>query len=137
MQNLPVVTDQEVFHGHPQHPGQRQQVVHAGQALPVLPFINGLRIFKPEVGLKVPHGHARRLAEPPDVAAGAGQVDDREYRTIAHALSSPFKQVGRAAVNGIILPDSAALIPAKKLRTVPSAVMGRYGSSPLIKKTCI
>ena len=71
MRDLPIIVDQEVFHGHPQHPGQRQQVIDAGQALPMLPLVDGLRIFKPEIGLKIPHGHARLLAQPLNVAARA------------------------------------------------------------------
>ena len=90
IRDLPVLVDQEVFHGYPQHPGQRQQVVDAGQALPMLPLVNGLRVFKPEVGLKLPHGHARLLAEPPDVAACARQVDDRENGAFTHATFSPL-----------------------------------------------
>ena len=90
IRDLPVLVDQEVFHGYPQHPGQRQQVVDAGQALPMLPLVNGLRVFKPEVGLKLPHGHARLLAEPPDVAARARQVDDRENGAFTHATFSPL-----------------------------------------------
>lgn len=54
----------------------------------MLPLVNGLRVFKPEVGLKLPHGHARLLAEPPDVAARARQIDDREKRVFTHAAFS-------------------------------------------------
>ena len=51
MRDLLVLIHQEVFHGHPQQPGQGQQVVHRGQTLAVLPLVYGLRVLKPEVGL--------------------------------------------------------------------------------------
>ncbi len=49
---LLVLTDQEVFHPHVEDPGQGQEIIHCGQALPVLPFVNGLRVLEAEVGLQ-------------------------------------------------------------------------------------
>ena len=59
---LLVLTDQEVFHPHVEDPGQGQEIIHCGQALPVLPFVNGLRVLEAEVGLQLPHAHARIAA---------------------------------------------------------------------------
>ena len=52
---LLVLTDQEVFHPHVEDPGQGQEIIHCGQALPVLPFVNGLRVLEAEVGLQLPN----------------------------------------------------------------------------------
>ena len=87
-----VLIDQEVFHGHLQEPGQGQQVVHRGQALAVLPLVNGLRVLKPEIGLQIPHGQPGVPPVPLNTAARARQVDDRKsglgvHRTILSAFS--------------------------------------------------
>ena len=85
-----VLIDQEVFHGHLQEPGQGQQVVHRGQALAVLPLVNGLRVLKPEIGLQVPHGQPGVAAVPLDAAARARQVDDRKRSLIVHRTILSF-----------------------------------------------
>ena len=72
-----VLIHQEVFHGHPQEPGQGKQVVHRGQALAVLPLVYCLRVLKPEVGLKIPHGQPGLAALPLNAAARFRQVDNR------------------------------------------------------------
>ena len=67
---------QEVFHRHLQKPGQGKQVVHCRQALAVLPFIYGLRVFKPEIGLKIPYGQPCLTAVLFYTAAGSGKTGD-------------------------------------------------------------
>ena len=84
MKDLPVFICQEVFHRHLQQPGQGKQVIHCRQALSMLPLINGLRVFKPKVGLKIPHGHAGFAAVPLDAAAGLSQVNDRKCILCIH-----------------------------------------------------
>ncbi len=79
-----VLIDQEVFHGHLQEPGQGQQVIHRGQALAVLPLINGLRVLKPEIGLQIPHGQPGLAAVPLNAAARLPEVDDRKCRLCVH-----------------------------------------------------
>jgi hypothetical protein len=76
--DLLVLTDQKVFHPHVEDPGQGQEIIHCGQALPVLPFVNGLRVLEAEVGLQLPHAHARIAAATLDVAAGLRQINDRK-----------------------------------------------------------
>jgi hypothetical protein len=81
---LLVLTDQEVFHPHVEDPGQGQEIIHCGQALPVLPFVNGLRVLEAEVGLQFPHAHARIAAATLDVAAGLRQINYRKIRACHH-----------------------------------------------------
>jgi len=69
MRNLPVVIDQEVLHGHLQQLGQSQQIVHRGQAFPMLPLIDGLGVLKAKVRLQIPHGELSGPAVPLDAAA--------------------------------------------------------------------
>ena len=72
-----ILIHQEVFHGHPQESGQGKQVIHRGQALTMLPLVNGLRVLKPKVGLKIPHGQPGQTALPFNAAARLNQVNDR------------------------------------------------------------
>jgi len=81
---LLVLTDQEVFHPHVEDPGQGQEIIHCGQALPVLPFVNGLRVLEAEVGLQLPHAHARIAAATLDVAAGLRQINYRKICACHH-----------------------------------------------------
>jgi hypothetical protein len=81
---LLVLTDQEVFHPHVEDPGQGQEIIHCGQALPVLPFVNGLRVLEAEVGLQLPHAHARIAAATLDVAAGLRQINYRKICVCHH-----------------------------------------------------
>ena len=85
-----VLIDQEVFHGHLQEPGQGQQVIHRGQALAVLPLVNGLRVLKPEIGLEVPHGQPGVAAVPLNAAARLRQVDDRKRGLHVHRTILSF-----------------------------------------------
>ena len=78
-----VVRDQNLLHGHFQQYPQSVQVIHGGQALALLPFVDGLRLLKAEVGLDVPDGQPPLLAQPEDVGSGGCQVDDRKGRTNA------------------------------------------------------
>jgi hypothetical protein len=86
---LLVLTDQEVFHPHVEDPGQSQEIIHCGQALSVLPFVNGLRVLKPEVGLQLPHAHAGVAAAALNVAARLLQINYRKTRVCHHNCYLP------------------------------------------------
>lgn len=79
-----VLIHQEVFHRHPQEPGQGKQVVHCGQALAVLPFVYSLRVLKPEVGLQIPNGQSGLTALPLNAATGLYQINDRICSLLVH-----------------------------------------------------
>jgi len=87
-----VLIHQEVFHGHPQQPGQGKQVIHRGQALTVLPLVDGLRVFKPEVGLKIPHGQSGHTALPFNAVTRLNQVNDRICSFRIHRTILPNNQ---------------------------------------------
>ena len=76
--DLLVLIDQKVLHRHSQKTRQRQQIVHRGQALAVLPLVDSLRVFKPKIGLNVAHAQPGLLALPLDAATGCGKVNNRE-----------------------------------------------------------
>jgi len=99
--NLPVFVDQKGFHWHAKEPGQCQQIVYRWQTFTVLPFVDGLRVFKPEIGLNIPYGQTCRSAAPLNAAAGGDKVDDRENIAFGHKkrLLLGMKQVGHAQIN--------------------------------------
>lgn len=69
---------QNVVHRHIQQGAQCVEIVHRGQTLAPLPFVDGLGFLKAEELLKVPDGQSLRLTQPADVGPGSGKVDDRE-----------------------------------------------------------
>ena len=95
--DLQVIIDQEVLHRHPEEPCQRQQVIDGRQALAVLPFVHGLRVFKPEECLNVLNAQSGGLAALFDRAAGGFQIDYREICDCCNKKTPPSsieKQVG-------------------------------------------
>ena len=60
------------------------EVIDGRQAHAALPAVNGLRRFKPEIGLKVADGQTPFLPKTKDVRAGCAQVDDREGMLLHH-----------------------------------------------------
>lgn len=70
--------NQDVIHGYVQQGTQGVEVVHCGQALASLPFVDGLWLLKAEELLEIPDGKALRLPQPADIGPGGGKVDDGE-----------------------------------------------------------
>ena len=79
-----VSDNQNVLHRHIQQDAQGVEVIDGRQAHAALPAVNGLRRFKPEIGLKVADGQTPFLPKTKDVRAGCAQVDDREGMLLHH-----------------------------------------------------
>ena len=66
---------EDVLNGHLQQDSQGIEVVRAGQGLPFLPFIDGLRSLKTKVLLQVRNGQTAGFAEVGNVPAGGNHVN--------------------------------------------------------------
>lgn len=90
--NLLVLIDQKVFHWPPEEPREGQQVVYRGQTLSVLPLVDRLRVFKPEIGLNILDRQTGRLAAFLDHAAGFRKINDRECSYLRHKKTPSFSK---------------------------------------------
>ena len=57
---------------------------HEMQALAALPFIDGLRLFKPEKGLQIPNSQTPLLAQTGNICTGCRRINDRKC-TVHHS----------------------------------------------------
>ena len=68
-----VSDNQNVLHRYIQQDAQGVEVIDGRQAHAALPAVNGLRCFKPEIGLKVADGQTPFLPKTKDIRAGCAQ----------------------------------------------------------------
>lgn len=105
---LLILADQELVHRHAQQAGERQQVIHRGQALAVLPLVDRLRVLEAEVVLQLAHAQPGGAAQLLDVAPGALQIDDREGMGIHTA--PPVTGVGKRGDMDIITQGGCGIL---------------------------
>ena len=67
--------DHNLIHGDLKQCAEGIKVIDAGQALSLLPFVDGLGRIKAEKLLKIVDGQASLLPQPGDVCAGGHRVD--------------------------------------------------------------
>ena len=67
--------DQNLIHGDLKQCAEGIEVVDAGQALSLLPFVNGLGLLEAKIGLQVPDREAPLFPQPLDIPSGGRQVN--------------------------------------------------------------
>lgn len=89
---------EDILNSHLKEAAEGIEIVYAGQSLPVLPFINGLRGIKAKKPLEVCHRHAAGDPEGIDISTGGGHVDGGDVRDVhggIHEATSFNRLVGR------------------------------------------
>ena len=67
-----------------EQPSQYKQVIHCGEAFARFPFVDRLRVLKPEVLLHLADRKSAGDAKLTDPAAGLHKIDNREKITTHH-----------------------------------------------------
>lgn len=78
---------QDLVHGDLKQLAEGIEIIHAGQALSSLPFVDCLRLFESKKPLHIPDGKTPLLAQPKNVCSGRRRINDRK-RNDRHKTAS-------------------------------------------------